>query len=1712
MSTDIASLGIQLDSRQVVEGTKALDALGSSSAAVETRVDSASKALGGMSESAANVWRRGGEAAKGVDALGDASAKMGQRLNASNGQMSDTAKLMQMQADQAKAAAQANAGLGDSTSRLTLGQLALTEKFREQAATLGMSRSQLMAYQAAQMGLTTEVAKSIAVFKSQEDAIKAAAAAKAEAEKSANRLAEAIKLLAAGYALLKVGEYVKDAALMAARYETLGVVMEVVGRNAGYTKTQMDYASEGIAKQGITMIESRESAVKLVQAHVDLQHAEGLARIAQNAAVIGHMNSSEAFDRLVNGIARGNVLILRNIGINVNLQSAYREMADSLGKTTKELTENERVEARRIAVFERGADINGVYEKSMDTAGKQILSMQRYTQDFKTTFGETFNEALTIGVMGLTDHLKGSNKAITDLSKNDQLEEWGHNITGVFVGIVTAVSNAVTAMQKVDAFARHMDKRKDIGLSADADLAANIRDSKLTTASGVSTFYQNGKRIDSVRQAALAEENARYEAEQAALSANFGKFERAAAEREKTRTAKRKEEADKRLEVDRKYAADASALLVAAAGKGDAAIAAAGAKVQALHKSVYVGKPDYRDTEGRPPSEKGNDDRSALMQGDLARAKSVLDSEKSIYESRLKMLDKFHGDLGMSDIDFYAGRANARAEYMASEAISYAKELAIVQSYKPKNAEEIAANKNKYDELVKQHRKFTEDMRNTGGEDSAGAAGAEKKAYDEIVKAAHDAGVASITSLDKQIEKQREHNAEIGKTKEQIELARQAQVDATTKQEQSDADYLRDGLAKWDLDDKSRAVFKLRLTDLDEEIARRKELAALLGVGADLEVGTKAASELDKFLDPAKAHAFGDSLRDGFEGAGNSVSKMIQQLDKYGVKSAQIEKQRGNAATAYLNGQITEGKYLDANKELSRQSAIVQVGSYAAATDAAQSFFKQGSKGYEVIGVASKTLHAAEMAMNLASIGPKMAAAAAEFFAQSGWGGFAGVAAMTAVVAGFGVALSGGGGSGGGQTAAEAQKAQGTGTVFGNSDAKSASIARGIELSAANSNIQLNYTAGMLAALKSIDASMSGLANLVAGTSGLTDGSNLGIKTGTTPAISAIVSTSLLGAGAALGMAVAGPIGAVVGAIAGKIASLWGKTTQNIVDSGLQLGGKVSDLQSGKGFNQYASVDTTKSSWFGLSKNTSNSVQTAGLDAGLSSQFGLIFTNLETALKTAAGGLGIGADQVSAALGSLVISTTKVSLKDLKGDDLTAAINGVISATMDTMAAAAIPGLDRFRKVGEGYAETVVRIATDYANVDGILMGIGKTFGWVGIGSVGARERLIELAGGIDELASQTNGFATNFLSKAEQLAPVAKYVSEQLAAMGLAGVQTRDDFKNVVLGLNLTTEAGAQQYASLMSLQEAFAKTHATTKDLTKSEQEIADERADLQTQLDELTMSSAQLLEKQRDALDGSNQALFDQIQVATTAKKAQDDAKTSLGNFLTQMKSFATSVAGFNNSLVLGSLTTLTPEQQLAEARRQFETTRASALGGNATAQGALQGIENTFLTLSQKLNGGDSNYSADLATVMKTNDDLAKWATGQVDVAQASLDALNAQTDGITQLNATMLTVAANSQYLPTLTGNVSAPVFTTVQAPTIDFTSYGNAIAAPLITEIKVLREELKGVRADMKQIAGDGMANDERIGNKVAETIVDGVHDAVTDGVYAADNNTRKPT
>lgn len=273
----------------------------------------------------------------------------------------------------------------------------------------------------------------------------------------ASGMMSAFKQMAAfvgvGLSVGALASFTKEAIMTAARVETLGIVITQVGRNAGYTKVQMDSFVEGTRKMGITTQAAMDSVTKMAQANLDLTKASTLARISQDAAVIGNTNSSAAFERMIWGIKSGQVEILRTMGINVSFERSYADLAKTLGKSTQALTEQERTTARMNAVITEGAKIQGVYEASLGAAGKQLQSMKRFVEELTLGFGQLFSGAFTKAVFDVSDVLKDMNKQLEEMRKNGTWKEMGEIISGpIKMGMTSAAELLKTMWILVEPF------------------------------------------------------------------------------------------------------------------------------------------------------------------------------------------------------------------------------------------------------------------------------------------------------------------------------------------------------------------------------------------------------------------------------------------------------------------------------------------------------------------------------------------------------------------------------------------------------------------------------------------------------------------------------------------------------------------------------------------------------------------------------------------------------------------------------------------------------------------------------------------------------------------------------------------------------------------------------------------------------------------------------------------------------------------------------------------------------------------------------------------------------------------------------------------------------------------------------------------------------------------------------------------------------------
>jgi tape measure domain-containing protein len=801
---------------------------------------------------------------------------------------------------------------------------------------------------------------------------------------------------------------------------------------------------------------------------------------------------------------------------------------------------------------------------------------------------------------------------------------------------------------------------------------------------------------------------------------------------------------------------------------------------------------------------------------------------------------------------------------------------------------------------------------------------------------------------------------------------------------------------------------------------------------------------LADIFDPSKAENFGNVLQSAFGPVGAAIDELVNSFENLRVKNLEMSKERMWANKAYAD----DSKGLaNALAQIESKESRNRLDSYASMASAAKGFFKENSTGYKMMEGLEKGLRVLQMAnmmeklatslfVSTASATGVVAGQAVETGAvvagqatqnaakvpgvfmsfMSAMGPWGAAAAAVAIAAVLGGSFSGGGSTDTSFTAEAVQKKQGTGSVFGDSTAKSESITKSIELLASNSDISLPITSEMLVSLRNIDASMSGLSNIVLRTAGMTDSSNM----------NASIPGNKVNApfGDNSGQLLNGIFGAVGDRLSQKITGfLFGSSSSSLTDGGLQIGGSVNSLQNGQGINQYANIHTSSSGPFGGifgGGSETNSVQTKAVSGELSQQFGLIFKNLQSTLQLAATGLGKNAADVGRQVGAFVVNTSKISLQGLKGADLQAAINSVISTAMDNISQSVFPNLERFRKVGEGYTQTVIRVANgvEQASValerlgikavsvnqildtqadiggsivrssilkmetfyNGAMTGVGQIIR-VMSGSVddvaSMYTKLLELrelmkatsmsgaslnsdmingAGGVSNLKSSLSDYLGNFFSPQEQSVSEMAGLADQFAKLGLSLPSTKAAFRALVEGIDVSTSWGSKLKGSVLALSGAFAQG--------------IDKASALKNKLTEtLTLKST--------------------------------DVITST---ITKLNAFTESMINFKNSLLTGNLSTLTPGQKYAESKNKFESTLARAKTGDAVAQGQLQSDANAFLTISRSLNASSQNYTDDFNKVANSADLMLDWASAQLKVAQNSLTELNAINANITALNA------------------------------------------------------------------------------------------------------------
>lgn len=345
--------------------------------------------------------------------------------------------------------------------------------------------------------------------------------------------------------------------------------------------------------------------------------------------------------------------------------------------------------------------------------------------------------------------------------------------------------------------------------------------------------------------------------------------------------------------------------------------------------------------------------------------------------------------------------------------------------------------------------------------------------------------------------------------------------------------------------------------------------------------------------------------------------------------------------------------------------------------------------------------------------------------------------------------------------------------------------------------------------------------------------------------------------------------------------------------------------------------------------------------------------------------------------------------------------------------------LESVAEDGETAVDTFNRLNSVFGATNAVAATLGKNvetaFGVIGVASTEARQRLIDLAGGIESVAGKTSYFAQAFLTEAEQLAPVIKSVRDRMTELGYANVDTKEEFKDLVRGLDLSTAAGATLYAQLLDLapafatvadyqkriaDEAIANAKREAEETVRVRQAAAEKAARLQqAAAEEAARLQQAAAEQARAAVENARNA------VAEAYNRESDALKSTIETF----EDFAKSLRSFRDSLLTGALSPQSPIQKYLEAKKRFDRTYSLAKSGDPAAMENLQGVAEQFLQASQAVNASSEAYTADFEIVRNAIDMTADAADMQVEIARSELALLDQSVAGILEVNKSVLSL-------------------------------------------------------------------------------------------------------
>lgn len=511
-----------------------------------------------------------------------------------------------------------------------------------------------------------------------------------------------------------------------------------------------------------------------------------------------------------------------------------------------------------------------------------------------------------------------------------------------------------------------------------------------------------------------------------------------------------------------------------------------------------------------------------------------------------------------------------------------------------------------------------------------------------------------------------------------------------------------------------------------------------------------------------------------------------------------------------------------------------------------------------------------------------------------------------------------------------------------------------------------------------------GIGNLISGGKSLVGGSSWSTVGGGT-ALGAAIGSVVPVLGTALGAAVGGAIGGLVNAA-------FGMGSKENTDSGII--GKLS-ASNPLGMAQYQEWQQ-KGGWFRSDQSGSD---WTNLDPKLQKYLNNSVATTAIAVRQYADILKLPAKGIAE-----FSFEVKQSLAGLSAEEAQKAVDALLSAYGNALAASVTAEIGPFQRDGEEAGATLARLATSLQGVNDVFKTLNVSLLDASLYGADAASKLVDMFGGLDKFVSATDAYYQAFYTEQERSAKTTQQLSDVFSQLGLAMPTTNASFRAMVEAARAAGNDGL--FAALIKLAPAFNTL------TTALSQAVDNAFSALQGAIQSEMQTALSTIEKQKTIAESARQVANDAV---TAFKSIFDYLKGQIADLLAIADPAQTSAQGFafvRDALDTALNTGTLPDQGLLSDA--VTAARASLSSENFATAFEMKRANMALAADLQQLQGIAGDQMTTAEEQLKVAEDQLSFLTAQAESTQAyydnQLQMAQNQMNELRGINGGVLTVA------------------------------------------------------------------------------------------------------